>query len=169
MKNHLVDRRTALKGAGLASVGALAALIPSQAWAAERPSEQDDPSGGWLVTGMITGRPPLKILVVLAKGGGVLRSSQNDLRPTSLASASYGSWAKLEADRQFGITVLNFRYSASGDLIGTTKIRVHATLNEAGDRFSGNSTTQLLDLNGNAAATLPGTVDGVRIQVELPE
>jgi len=105
----------------------------------------------------------------LTKGGGVLRSGQNDLRPTSLASPSYGSWAKLEEERQFGITVLNFRYSASGDLIGTTKISVRATLNQAGDRFSGRATTQLLDLNGNPTATLPGTVDAVRIKVELPE
>jgi hypothetical protein len=169
MKDRLLDRRTALKGAGLASVGALAALMPSQAWAIERPNEQDDPTGGWEVTGMIAGRPPFKVLVVLTKGGGVLRSGQNDLRPTSLASPSYGSWAKLEEEHQFGITVLNFRYSASGDLIGTTKIRVRATLNEAGDRFSGRSTTQLLDLNGNPTATLPGTVDAVRIKVELPE
>ncbi len=169
MKDHLLDRRTALKGAGLASVGALAALVPSQAWASERPNEQDDPSAGWVVTGMVAGRPPVKVLVVFAKGGGVLRFGQNYLRPTSLASPSYGSWVKLEEDRQFGITVLNFRYSTSGDSIGTTKIRVRATLNDAGDRFSGTSITQLLDLNGNATVTVPSTVDAVRIQVELPE
>jgi len=169
MNDHLLDRRTALKGAGLASVGALAALMPSPAWASERSNEKDDPSGGWLVTGMVAGRPPFKVLVVLASGGGALRFGQNDLRPASLASPSYGSWGNLEEDRQFGITVLNFRYSTSGDLIGTTKIRVRATLNDAGDRFLGTSITQLLDLNGNATATVPGTVDAVRIQVELPE
>ncbi|HEY8816258.1 MAG TPA: hypothetical protein VIP57_14280, partial [Candidatus Dormibacteraeota bacterium] len=121
------------------------------------------------VTVTVPGRPTAKVLVVLADGGGALRSSQNDLKPASLASPSYGSWANLEAKRQIGITFRNFRYSATSDLVGTSKIRVRATLSEDGDGFSGAGNTQLFDLNGSVTATITFTVDASRIAVELPE
>ncbi len=169
MKGHLIDRRSALKGGGLIGAGAIAALMPTTALASEGRREQGDAAGGWDVTATVPGRPTAKVLVVLTTGGGVLRSSQNDLKPASLASPSYGSWANLDEERQIAITVRNFRYSASGDLVGTSKIRVRATLNEGGDRFSGGGNTQLLDLNGNITATIKFTVEASRIAAELPE
>jgi len=75
----------------------------------------------------------------------------------------------LEAKRQIGITFRNFRYSATSDLVGTSKIRVRATLSEDGDGFSGAGNTQLFDLNGSVTATITFTVDASRIAVELPE
>ncbi len=115
-----------------------------------------------------SGPPAFQVLLVLTKGGGVLGSRQNDLKPSSLASPSHGSWAQLEDERQIGITGKNFRHSPAGDLVGSSKFRVRATLNEAGDRFSRPFTTQLLDLNGTVTATISGTVDASRIRIELP-
>jgi hypothetical protein len=169
MKSHLIDRRSALKSGGLLGAGAIAALLPTTALASRGPNEQGDAAGGWDVTVTIPGRPTAKVLVVLTNGGGALRSSQNDLKPGSLASPSYGSWANLEEKRQIGITFRNFRCSAVGDLVGTTKIRVRATLTEDGDRFSGGGNSQLFDLNGSITATINFTVDASRIAVELPE
>ena len=169
MKDQLIDRRTALKGGGLLGAGAIAALIPTTALASQGQNGQRDAAGGWDVTVTVPGRPTAKVLVVLTNGGGALRSSQNDLKPASLASPSYGSWANLDEKRQIAITFRNFRYSAIGDLVGTSKIRVRATLNDDGDRFSGGGNTQLFDLNGNITATNSFTVDASRIAVELPE
>jgi hypothetical protein len=45
--------------------------------------------------------------------------------------------------RQIAITFRNFLYSGAGDLLGTSKIRVRATLSEDGDEFSGGGSTQL--------------------------
>ncbi len=40
MKQYLVDRRSALKGAGLLSAAAIAALMPSTAWADDDPTRR---------------------------------------------------------------------------------------------------------------------------------
>ena len=169
MKNHLIDRRSALKGGGLLGAGAIAALIPTTALANRGHEEIGDATGGWDVTVTVVGRPTAQVLVVLTSGGGALRSSQNDLKPASLASPSYGSWANLDEKRQIAITFRNFRYTATGDLVGTSKIRVRGTLSEDGDGFSGGGNTQLFDLAGNITATISFTVDASRIAAELPE
>jgi hypothetical protein len=169
MKSHLINRRTALKGGGLLGAGAIAALMPATALASQGQNEQGDATGGWDVTVTVPGRPTANVLVVLTNGGGALRSSQNDLKPASLASPSYGSWANLKEKGQIAITFRNFRYSATGDLVGTSKIRVRATLSEDGDGFAGGGNTQLIDLNGSITATINFTVDASRIAIELPE
>jgi hypothetical protein len=169
MKNQLINRRSALIGGGLVGVGAIAALMPTTALASTGHDEEGDAAGGWDVTVTVPGRPTAKVLVVLTDGGGALRSSQNDLKPASLACPSYGSWANLEEKGQFAITFRNFRYSATGDLVGTSKIRVRATVNADGDGFSGSGNTQLIDLTGSITATISFTVDAIRVAVELPD
>ena len=169
MNGDLINRRKALKGAGLLGAGAIAALIPTTALASQGHDEQGDATGGWDVTITALGRPTAKGLVVLTDGGGALRSHQNDLKPASLASPSYGSWANLHEKRQIGITFRNFRYSASGDLMGTSKFRVRVTLSKDGNQFSGTANTQLIDLAGNITATIISNVDAKRIAVELPD
>lgn len=169
MKSRLIDRRSALKGAGLLGAGALAALMPANAFASRGQDEKGDATGGWDVMVTVPGRPTAEVLVVLTDGGGALRLSQNDLKPASLASASLGSWTNLREEGQIAITFKNFRYSATGDLLGTSKIRVRATLNEDRDGFVGGGNTQLLDLTGSITATITFTVDARRIAVELPD
>jgi hypothetical protein len=167
MNGDVINRRSALKGAGLLGAGAIAALVPTTALASEGHKVQGDPAGGWDVTITVSGKPKAKGLVVLTDGGGALRSHQNDLKPLSLASPSYGSWANLGETRQIGITFRNFRY-AGADLVGTSDIRVRVTLSADGNRFSGTAITQLLDLDGNITATINSNVDAIRITVELP-
>jgi hypothetical protein len=162
------NRRGALKGAGGIGAGVAAALAAHTALAREEDAASRDLAGGWEVTGTLTSGVSTKLLVVFAAGGGVVRSHQNDLSPSSLASPSYGSWMRL-GNGEFGITVRNFRYNPNGTLVGTTKIRVRATLNDAADQFSGRGETQFLDLNGNVTAMIASTVDGRRIRVELPD
>jgi hypothetical protein len=165
MGGPAINRRGVLKGAGLFGAGAVAALAAQAALAREGDAASPDPAGGWEVTGTPATGTPGKLLVVFTSGGGVLRSNQNDFNPNSLASPSYGSWTRL-GNAEIGITVRNFRYSSNGTPIGTSKIRVRVTLNNAADQFSGRGETQLLDLSGNVTATTTGTVDGRRISVE---
>ena len=165
MEHPKIDRRGALKAAGILGAGAVAALVPTAAWASEGDDGATGVAGGWEVTVTFPGGQS-KVLILLTAGGAALRSGQNDLLSTSLASPSYGSWAS-QGKREIGITFKNFRYSSGGAaLSGTSKIRVRATLNKAEDEFTGPFITQLLDLTGAVVKTTTGTVDGRRIQVE---
>ena len=141
-------------------------LVPAaQAQASQAHPQEPGPAGGWDVTVKAVGQ--VKVFIVLTAGGGAFRTSQNDLLSTSLASPSYGSWKHLEeGEREFAITFQNFRYDSTG-LIGASKIRVRATLEDR-DHFKGLFTTQLLDLQGKVVTTIKGTVSGKRIEVEPP-
>ena len=165
METRMIDRRTALKGAGLAGAAAVAALMPAQALADA--GDKSSPAGGWEVTLTPGGAPTPTVLVVLTEGGGVLRSHRNDNLQNSLASPSYGSWANLDEDQVIGITVRNFRY-ANGALVGTTKIRVKATFDDEMNSFSGPLITEFRDLDGNVTGTFNATAFGRRIAVETP-
>ena len=168
MVTRTFDRRGALRGAGLIGAAAMAAMVPTRALADGNSDGGESPTGGWEVIGIADGRPASKVLVVLTEGGGALRSSQNDLLPSSLVSPCYGSWATLDEERVIGITFKNFRY-ANGALVGTTKIRVRAALNERRDHFSGPFVTELMDLGGVVVARVTGRVDGQRIAVQVPD
>lgn len=163
-------KRSIISSIVVAALGGIFVVRPmaaAPAQASRVDSEKRGPAGGWAVT-VTFPSGQANVLVLLTAGGGALRTSQNDFLSASLASPSYGSWTYLEKGRAIGIAFHNFRYRPDG-LIGTSKIRVRATLNEAMDEFTGPFTTQLLDLNGEVVATINGTVDGRRIQVELPD
>ena len=167
MNHPMIDRRGALKAVGVIGAGAMAALVPTAAWAKDGEDSAHGVAGGWDVTVTFTAGQS-KVLIMLAAGGGAMRSGQNDHLTGSLASPSYGSWASL-GEREIGITFRNFRYSTGGaTLSGTSKIRVRATVNEANTQFTGPFITELFDLTGAVARTITGTVDGRRIPVELP-
>lgn len=127
-----LDRRQALKGAGLLGTVALAALIPAGVIADETPAGDADIHGTWLVdvvpdTGTIA---PHKVLITYAQGGSVMASA-NDA-PGTL----YGAWS-ITGDKGAGFTFEGFTFDAHGQFAGTLRVRGVAGHDRETDTISG--------------------------------
>jgi hypothetical protein len=78
MAESVVNRRQALRGAGVAAGGAVGAFALAPAASAQDRGEQG-PSGSWLVVRQDDGSPVLTTLVLSFSGGGVFIS--HDINP----------------------------------------------------------------------------------------
>ena len=165
-------RRQLLKGAGaLSALGALAALESPTAAFAKNTNPDQGPEGSWLYTVTVTSSsgPPTTVLGLetYAAGGGYVETDQFSFMHSSLATPGHGSW-KSTGERTFLLTYLNLSYDTQGTPQGTTKIRQVATLNQAGDAYSGSGNFDVYDVNGNVILSGTFTIKATRIRVETP-
>jgi hypothetical protein len=130
-----IDRRRALMGAGLVGAGALTALLPVSAIAAdEEGTDLANPiEGAWL--GDVKPDPashqtPFRILNLYTRGGGVVGSS--DQLP-STGSPGYGAWVR-SGNHKFLIT---FELFVLVPAPGIFRVRAEATYDRQTDRISG--------------------------------
>jgi hypothetical protein len=165
-------RRQFLKGAAaLSSLGALAALGSPTAASAKNTDSGQGPEGSWLFTVTATsssGLPsPIIGIETYAAGGGYTETDQLSFMPSSLATPGHGSW-KRTGERAFLLTYLTLNYDTKGTFQGTSKIRQIATLNEAGNTYSGSGNFDVYDVHGNVVLSGTFTIQATRIQVERP-
>jgi hypothetical protein len=179
--NHL-NRRNILKGASaLAAAGTLATLPALQIGRAEPAHRKaQGPAGSWVAIVTFAGPgapPPFQALRTYADGGGYIETSSSSFNPQAPDGPAHGAWVSTGATlagadesgdraRTFAVTFLIQRFDASGNLIGTIKVRESATLNETGDTYSGSGKFEILDLQGNRIASGLATVQATRIKVE---
>ena len=166
------NRRQLLKGAGaLSALGALAALESPTAAFAQNTNAGQGPEGSWLYTVTVTSSsgPPTTVLGLetYAAGGGYVETDQFSFMHSSLATPGHGSW-KSTGDRTFLLTYLTLGYDTQGTPQGTSKIRQVATLNQAGDSYSGSGNFDVYDVNGNVILSGTFTIKATRIRVETP-
>ena len=165
-------RRQLLKGAGaLSALGALAALESPTAAFAQNTNAGQGPEGSWLYTVTATspsGPPSTALgLETYAAGGGYVETDQFSFMHASLATPGHGSW-KSTGERTFLLTYLTLNYDTQGTPQGTTKIRQVATLNQAGDAYSGSGNFDVYDVHGNVILSGTFTITATRIRVETP-
>ena len=165
-------RRRLLKGAGvLSALGALAALGSSTAAFASNSGAGQGPEGSWLYTVTATadsGLPsPIIGLETYAAGGGYTETDQLSFMPTSLATPGHGSW-RSTGERAFLLTYLTLSYDTNGMFQGTSKIRQVATLNEAGNAYSGSGNFDVYDVHGDVILSGTFSIRATRIHVETP-
>jgi hypothetical protein len=78
----------------------------------------------------------------------------------------YGGWVRT-GNREFAGTFVGSVYdSATGQIIGSYKVKSLGTLQPDGRAFTGVFKTETFDVNGNLLNTATGTVLGKRIAVE---
>lgn len=130
-----LDRRQALKGAGLLGTAALAALIPAGVAADDQqsgPAGDAGVQGSWLVdvTPDPGTRAPHKVLITYAQGGTVIATANDS------PGASIGAWSR-RGDKQAGFTFEGFTFDATGAFAGTVRVRGLAAHDPETDTISG--------------------------------
>lgn len=135
IEERRLDRRQALMGAGLLGAGAVAALLPAGAAAADEEGEHPAGlEGAWLEQVIFDdGSSPHQVLSLYTRGGGVVGDSNF---PPNSGSTGIGAWKQVAA-RQYEITFQSFAFAPSGQHVGMLRIRALATYNRTTDEISG--------------------------------
>lgn len=145
-----LDRRQALLGAGLLGAGAVAALLPVGAGAADE-EEGEHPAGlqgAWLEHVVPDdGSPTHEVLNLYTQGGGVVGISNS---APNTGSTLMGAWKQV-AVNEYQITFEGFVFSPTGAYVGNLRIRALAIYDRATDHIAG-----------------PARVDPTRRQPRLP-
>jgi hypothetical protein len=165
-------RRQLLKGArALITLGALTVLGRPMAAFAKNTDTGQSPEGSWLFTVTATsssGLPsPIIGLETYAAGGGYTETDQLSFMPSSLATPGHGAW-KRTGSRTFLLTYLTLNHDTKGTFQGTSKIRQIATLNDAGNAYSGSGNFDVYDVHGKVILSGTFSVRATRILVETP-
>jgi len=130
-----LDRRQALMGAGLIGAGAVAALLPAGAAAADDEGKRAAGlQGAWLEHVVPDdGSPTHDVLNLYTQGGGVVGISNS---APNTGSTLMGAWKQVAA-HQYEITFEGFIFSPSGDYVGNLRIRALANYDRATDQIGG--------------------------------
>jgi len=154
-----LDRRQALKGAGLLGTAALAALIPVGVAAEDQPSGQAGVRGTWLVDVVPDAgtNAPHKVLITYALGGTVVGSA-NDA-PGTL----FGAWSET-GDNQARFTFEGFTF-AQGAFVGTLRVTGSATYDRKTDTISGPARIEFQPPGGPFLPAGTTTFSGTRVRV----
>ncbi len=133
-----LSRRQLVKGAGVAGLGTLAAMVPAAALADDDRKKQRLITGAWLIRVVSDGPTavPHEVLNLYTADGGVAGASSDELEPAHLGTSVYGAWART-GERQFAITFMAFQFTPQGNPSGKLKVRAKATLSADGDHIAG--------------------------------
>jgi hypothetical protein len=159
-----LDRRQALKGAGLLGTAALAALIPVGVAADDQQSGQGGDAGvqgTWLVDVVPDAgtSAPHKVLIIYAQGGSVVASANDS--PGTL----YGAWSRANAD-QAGFTFEGFTFDPkSGAFAGILRVRGLASHDQETDTISGPARIEFQPPGGPFFPAGTTTFSGTRVRV----
>lgn len=132
--------------------------------------DNDGPEGSWIYTVTIPGYTFLGIETYSA-GGGYTEADQLSFLPIAVASAGHGAWQNAGKDR-FLLTYVNLTFDgfSTGNPTGVLKVRQTATINKAGNSYSGSGDYTYYDLTGKPIPGLSGTftITATRILVQAP-
>lgn len=174
--DHTSRRRLLGLAARSAALVGGAALTAGQGSAAHAHDEAPI-VGSWQVTatpaGGQPGGPP-RVLVSFTGDGVALRTAPLQQAappplgvPKMFISTTHGSWGRTD-DGRFGLTFIGFAFDDTGAFLATQRIRVAVQVDDTAESFSGPYQTDFLADDGTVKASSSGTVQGTRIQMELP-
>lgn len=158
-----LDRRQALKGAGLLGTAALAALIPAGVAADDQQSGEAGDAGvqgTWLVDVVPDGatRAPHKVLITYAQGGTVTATANDS------PGALLGAWSRT-SNKQAGFTFEGFTFDAKGAFAGMVRVRGLATHDPETDTISGRAAVEFQPPGGPFFPAGTTTFRGTRVSV----
>lgn len=129
--------------------------------------------GSWLETVTFpaeVGRPPIQSLGTFHDDGTMVCSDQGSVTITDqpgVFTSCHGVWTHL-AKRTFAYTSLELISDLSGNLVGYLKVRGTYHVAPSGNRYTGTSSAQIVDLEGLVLFAVDVTNEGRRIQIDLP-
>ena len=110
-------------------------------------------------TGAAIGSGPA--ILTFARGGTM--HDYGSGRPPATRSAGYGVW-RHHSNRRYTDAFQFFIYNPDGTLAGKQIVRERISLSLDGNSLTNTATSQILDVNGNVAATRCSTATGTRFE-----
>ena len=83
---------------------------------------------------------------------------------STVAPAVFGVWERERGSRSYLFAFTNFRYNASGVLIGTQTVRQTAEIVYGSNEFDSTGTVEVFDVNGNLVGSGCVTSTGTRFE-----
>ena len=130
---------------------------------ADETNEETKLTGNWMVTVTRVNPPPglaptFLSLMTYFEDGNFLEESNT----TSIRSTHRGNWGRI-GHQQFTRSSLSFRFDASRNYLGTSRLTATVTLKEDGSEFRANAVIQSFDPAGNLLTTAQSTEVGQRL------
>ena len=105
--------------------------------------------------------PPFDTFISFTREGIVLDSS-----PSPLVNPGHGVWFNT-GRRQFKATFFLLQFDEQFQLVGPAKVRATLEVNEVGDRYSGESRTEIFDATGKTVLqSFDALMEGRRILLD---
>lgn len=141
---------------------ALGGLIAwwGQAAATEKHENTGRLEGAWTVTAHVEGEPLIHALITFNSDGGFVETAA-----APGVSSGHGNWART-GHRKFALTAVYLRLDATGQFIGSSRVRSSFAVNERSDTATGPFQTDVFDAAGNMLFSFGGTAEATRIAVE---
>lgn len=150
--------------AAIGTVGATAALADTPRPSAHHPSPRPDHdlNGTWLTTVQLADAPPgapssFNALDTFLPDGGLLVSSSAPLPSTR--GLAHGTWTHV-GHQNYTSTFTWFRFDASGQAVGTQRVRRTMRFSPSGASFSATDVVEIIAPTGTVLATIHGTESG---------
>jgi hypothetical protein len=150
--------------AGTGTVGATAAWAdtPRPSSHPQSPRPDHDLNGTWLTTVQLTDAPPgapssFNALDTFLPDGGLLVSSSAPMPSTR--GLAHGTWTHV-GHRNFTSTFTWFRFDATGQAVGTQRVRRTMRVSQSGTSFSGTDVVEVIAPTGAVLVTIHGTETG---------
>jgi hypothetical protein len=104
---------------------------------------------------------PFDTFISFTRDGIVLDSS-----PSPLVNPGHGVWVNTR-DREFKATFFLLDFDPTFQLVGRVKVRATLEVNEGGDQYSGESTTEVFDPTGTTLLlSFDALMEGTRILLD---
>jgi hypothetical protein len=147
-------------GTGLATTAS--AVVPRPSGQHQAPRPDHDLNGTFLTTVQLTDAPPgaptsFNALDTFLPGGGLLVSSSAPQPATR--GLAHGSWSHVD-HRNYTSTFVWFRFDATGQPVGTQRVRRTMKVSKDGSTFSGTDVVEIVAPTGGVLATIHGTESG---------
>jgi hypothetical protein len=174
-QTHPSARRRRLLRVTVGSAAALAGVVLAGRNSAIAHADDDQALvGSLLVASTPPGAPsgPPRLLVSFTADGVALRTAPLQLAaPPALGtdkmfiSTTHGAWAS-NGNGTFGLTFAGFAFDITGKFLAMQHIRVAVQVNDSQDGFSGPFKTDFIGSDGQVLASVSGSVEGTKMQVE---
>lgn len=154
---HTINRRQALSGLGVGTLGVTVAAAAPQAADAAAPSVR----GTWTIAPKTARGPaPFQAMAAFAAGGVFITTGSDE------AGTGVGEWSQSGANG-FAFTYVNFHFNPAGKPANTVKVRAAGTF--GGSQLSGKATLGLFDPAGKRlAADAHFEFTGRRLAIQAP-
>lgn len=155
---------TGLSAFGAAAIFAKLAEARPAPQAVKLPEGIKSYQGSWLAELTSPDGRTTRGLTTFTLNGGLIDNNAADPQQRALQSVGHGKWT--QNGRQIEFMIVKFIFDAKGHMTGVKEAFTVGELDETGNHFSGATTVETYDLDGNWIETRTGTMKSRRLTID---